>query len=713
MNFRALFFIFLIGVLCIYFSFRLSFSSPLNLLFFIFPLGFLALLGFKKKFVLLVFSVIFFTAGSLGTFFYFKNYNDTSFSNTPVTLTGKIEKVTAVSNNFYYLTLSNISVVREDETFSTLNGCVSTGVYATDEEQTELALNSQIVFATTLSGVSATDEDGTLNNFYLKWNIRYQTDTLSFVDVTNLGDASTLIEKLQTYNRTLLVDNFGETKGNLLYSVLYGDKSFTDSEILSLFSYSGVIHILSVSGLHVGLLVFLLMLFLNKTSLKDYLKFIIVALFLFSFCLLTNFSSSTIRASIMSLVVILSMLFERKNDYLNSISFAGILILLFHPTSLFDVGFQMSFASVFGIILVANSARVFIKSEKLFKILSPILTTLGAELMLFPIIANVYGVVPVWSVLFNLVVLPVFSVMYSILFIVNILVVAMPFLSFLYFLPNALLDVVLFIVSAVSYLPANIVSVPAVSIFATAIYYATFFVISKYVVISAGQKVTLAVAMLLVFCTIVVFGALPATSSQNIFTFYESESCLGTLFATDQNKFYLVEPDLYDSYSISKQLEKLNISKLSGIIMLTNSSFESAEVYEYLADFSPAFYLPSNSTHNASLSAFGFSTTRDGNTAEKIVVDDYFCIEYSYYNYNSVSYTPLGLTIEIQTQKIVFLNAKLTLNENLQNSIQTNFDYCVNCVRMIDREDSADWRQAFCAEQYYFDSSTAKSFVVS
>lgn len=261
MNFRALFFIFLIGVLCIYFSFRLSFSSPLNLLFFIFPLGFLALLGFKKKFVLLVFSVIFFTAGSLGTFFYFKNYNDTSFSNTPVTLTGKIEKVTAVSNNFYYLTLSNISVVREDETFSTLNGCVSTGVYATDEEQTELALNSQIVFATTLSGVSATDEDGTLNNFYLKWNIRYQTDTLSFVDVTNLGDASTLIEKLQTYNRTLLVDNFGETKGNLLYSVLYGDKSFTDSEILSLFSYSGVIHILSVSGLHVGLLVFCLCFF--------------------------------------------------------------------------------------------------------------------------------------------------------------------------------------------------------------------------------------------------------------------------------------------------------------------------------------------------------------------------------------------------------------------------------------------------------------------
>lgn len=703
-NFRPLFFIFLIGVLCIYLSFGLT-NSPLYLFFFIVPLTFLIFVAVKKRYALLIFSAIFFISSSFYTYFFLSNYNDNSFSNTSVAITAKIEKITYVNDNFYYLTLSNATVLLSDNSSSTLDGNVSVGVNVYDTEEFSLPINSQVAFSCRLSSTDIKDENGEIDTFFLKWNIKYETNSVNYTTITFLKDDSSLIEKFQSYNKTLLVENLGETKGNFIYGILYGDRSSTSTEIVDMFAFAGVVHILSVSGLHVALIVMLLIFFLNKLRLKEYVKFIIVFSFLLCFCTLCSFSSSVLRASIMALVVLLAGMYSRKNDILNSISFAGILILFFSPTSIFDIGFQMSFASVFGIILVAFSAKFAIKSKKVYRILLPVLITISAQLLILPVIATYYGFVPTWSILFNIIVLPIFSIMYSLLFVSNILVLIFPFLSFLYVFPNALLDIILYIVSLVNLLPLNKILTPEISLVSTVIFYASFLLLSKYFVLCFSHKIFLTSTLFFVFILTVFLGSLPARSSQNILTFYEQESSMGTLFATKQSKYYLIEPDLSSCYEIAKELEKLNISTLSGIIMFTNSSFESTKVYRYLSKFSPTIYLPKNSTHKAGLTSLGFETIC--NDDQKMIVDDFFAIKY--FNYDS---SPFALLVEIKSEKVVFFKENSTFGHALEYYISLNFDYVINCAKILQANYCLEWTNEIDANSYYFNSTSKQVYPI-
>lgn len=704
-NFRPLFFIFIIGCLCIYFSFILT-NSSFNLFFFIVPVAFLIFVAVKKRFALLVFSAIFFLSSSLFTYFFISNYGDKSFSNTQVAITAKIEKITEVNDNFYYLTLTNATVVLENITTSTLDGNVSVGVNVYDTQYFDLLPKSQIAFSARISNINIKDENGNLDTFFLKWNIKYETNSINYTSITFLKDDSNFIEKFQNYNKTLLVSNLGETKGNLVFSILYGDRSSTSSEISDLFSFAGVIHLLSVSGLHVGLIVLLLIFLLNKTQLKEYMKFIIVFCFLLSFCTLCSFSSPVLRSSIMALIVLLAGLFKRKNDLLNSISLAGILILLFKPTSVFDLGFQMSFASVFGIILIAFSAKFVIKNKKLYNFLLPILATVSAELMILPILATYYGFVPTWSILFNLIVLPIFSLMYSLFFVTNIIVLIFPFMSFLYFIPKSLLDIILYIVSLVNLLPANTILTPKIDLTSTILFYFTFLILSKYFVLYISHKTLFASTLLFIFFLTVLLGALPATSSQNIFTFYEEGSSIGTIFSTKQSKYYLIEPNLNNSKEIADELENKKISKLSGIIMLTNSNFESTKVFRYLQKFSPKFYLPKDNIHKTGLLSLGFEVVSDNE--QKNVIDDFFAIKYF-----SFEHSPFALSLEIHSKRIIFFKQNTLFTSYIKNFLSTNFDYNINCARMFQSDCVTEWKNEIEAETYFFNSGQKQQFLVA
>ncbi len=703
-NFRPLFFIFIIGAFCIYFSF-LSTNSPFYLFLFTLPLAFLLYVTLKQRYLLLVFSTLFFVFISIFTFFHISNFNDGNFSNTPVLLTAKIEKVTFVNDNFYYLTLSNGSVLLQNNSTQKLNGNVSVGVNVYDTDDFSLTQFSQIAFQTHLSSIDVKDENGELNTFFLKWNIRYETGNTSLSAITFLKDDSTLIEKFQTYNKTLLMENFGETKGGLVFHILYGDKSSSPKEIVEQFAFAGVVHVLSVSGLHVGLIVFLLMFFLSKLHLKDHTKFIIITIFLSLFCTFCSFSPSVVRASIMALIVVTSTIFSRKNDLLNSLSFAGIIILLFNPLYLFDAGFQMSFASIFGIILIAFSLKFIIKNKKTYSFLLPVFCTIAAQLMILPIIATIYGYIPTWSILFNLIILPLFSLMYPLLFVINIIVAVFPFFSFLYLFPSAFLDVILFIVSRVSLLPFNLIYTPKISVTSTIILFSAIYFASKYVVLKLSIKSIISIFLLSIFALTISISSFSAVCSSNFFTFYESESCLGTLFATQKSQFYLIEPDLNRSKEIAEELERLKIKKLDGVFMLTHSNFESTKVHRYLFDFSPTIYLPQGSIHQAGLSSMNFETQILSN--EKLVVNEIFSIRNVEYDSS-----PLALIFEIQTSKIVFFSKDIVMNVDLKNYISINFDYEILCVKIEQSENYEEWRTEIAALNFFFNSSSKQSFVI-
>ena len=153
--------------------------------------------------------------------------------------------------------------------------------------------------------------------------------------------------------------NLGLTNENaeIAYSALFGDKDLLSDKQYNVYKISGVAHLLAVSGLHVGIIVLILNKLCKCFKIKKWYKFGLIALFLLIYSYLCGFSISIIRASIMSLVLLLAEIFQREYDSFNSISIAGIVIFLINPLCIFDVGFLLSFSCVIGITMLYKPIR--------------------------------------------------------------------------------------------------------------------------------------------------------------------------------------------------------------------------------------------------------------------------------------------------------------------------------------------------------------------
>jgi competence protein ComEC len=119
------------------------------------------------------------------------------------------------------------------------------------------------------------------------------------------------------------------------------------------YAAAGVMHILALSGLHIGIVyvVFAFLLgFLNKTNRQKVIKSLIIMLFLWAFAFLTGLSASVIRATLMFSFVTVATCFERKSQIYNTIFMSMLVMLLFNPNYLYNVGYQLSYAAVLSII---------------------------------------------------------------------------------------------------------------------------------------------------------------------------------------------------------------------------------------------------------------------------------------------------------------------------------------------------------------------------
>jgi competence protein ComEC len=136
-------------------------------------------------------------------------------------------------------------------------------------------------------------------------------------------------------------------------ALVAGMKSELDQDVRQQYSNAGAIHVLAVSGMHVGILFLILkwvfMLFLNP---KKAPFTILVILALWFYALFTGLSPSVCRATLMFSLIQLGALFYRDNNSLNVMAFSALLLLVINPDWLYDVGFQLSYLAVFGILVL-------------------------------------------------------------------------------------------------------------------------------------------------------------------------------------------------------------------------------------------------------------------------------------------------------------------------------------------------------------------------
>lgn len=199
----------------------------------------------------------------------------------------------------------------------------------------------------------------------------------------------------------------------LLKGILLGERQNVPESIEALFRDAGVIHVLVVSGLHVGLVVFI---FFNLFRAFRFpfnwavgCTLSIILLYVF----VMGLRPPVVRASLMAAIILVGLTIQRNVDMFNTVAFAGLVILVGSPQSLFDPGFQLSFAAVLSITylyprLKAWLPRCIQQQHTWWRrwLVGGTLVSLSAQLGIAPVVVYYFYRLPTLSVLANLIVVP-------------------------------------------------------------------------------------------------------------------------------------------------------------------------------------------------------------------------------------------------------------------------------------------------------------------
>jgi competence protein ComEC len=270
------------------------------------------------------------------------------------------------------------------------------------------------------------------------------------------------------------------SSGALLRGVMLGQRRGLPREIAEAFSDSGVIHVLAVSGLHVGLIVGIFFSLFCALRLKEPAATLLTLALIFLYMHVVDLRPSVVRATIMASVVMLGRLLERESDLLNAIAFAGLVSLLWNPQFLFELGFQLSFVATFSIVYLHGRLKEllfpFLKATHpswLRWVCSGLLVSLSAQLGTLPIIATHFQKIPVISVVANLLVVPLIGLGVALGFTTAIVGLASMGLAKLYAAANwLLLSGLIKLVRLAAALPWAYLNVPQPDTKSMGLYYA-------------------------------------------------------------------------------------------------------------------------------------------------------------------------------------------------------------------------------------------------
>ena len=192
----------------------------------------------------------------------------------------------------------------------------------------------------------------------------------------------------------------------ILSAITLGEKGLLSNDVKDVFSAAGVSHILVVSGMHVGF-IFLIIMWLM--SIMPYCRrWILVCLglvILWSYAMLTGLAPSVVRATFMFSMMLVFRVLGEKYRVKHALFFSATILLLCNPNTLFDVGFQLSYLAVIGIVyfysLVYKRILNF-KSRPLRWILSSIAVTVSAQILTMPIVIYQFNQLPIYFIISNL-----------------------------------------------------------------------------------------------------------------------------------------------------------------------------------------------------------------------------------------------------------------------------------------------------------------------
>jgi competence protein ComEC len=243
-----------------------------------------------------------------------------------------------------------------------------------------------------------------------------------------------------------------EDQRMIINGIFFGDTSSIDQSTSDILTKSGIRHCFAVSGLHVGYIVLFLAMLAGLLKFGRGRKILLMIPCLFLYAAMTGFSASVLRATVMCLMIYGADLFGREKNGFNGLATAALLILIWDPLALFQVGFQLSFVAMFSILFVTPWLHHLVKKD--FPGKSALLITVAAQIGVMPILAYYFHVVSFVSLLISTVCCLMVGGMVILCFAALIFAVFWPPLGALFLIPCGVLGALIIKgVTAASALP--------------------------------------------------------------------------------------------------------------------------------------------------------------------------------------------------------------------------------------------------------------------
>lgn len=202
-------------------------------------------------------------------------------------------------------------------------------------------------------------------------------------------------------------------------TLILGYKADLSGDILQAYSKTGTIHVLSVSGAHVAIIYILLQFtlgFLNGYRRGRVIKAVIIIALIWYYSLLSGFSPAVCRAAVMISMVIIGKTYARYINLLNILAVSAFALLLYNPLLITDVGFQLSYLAVAGLVVLQPVVYKWLAFKKKWadKIWMACSISIAAQVITFPLSALYFHQFPVYFLLSNLlIIIPTSVIMYS------------------------------------------------------------------------------------------------------------------------------------------------------------------------------------------------------------------------------------------------------------------------------------------------------------
>lgn len=245
-------------------------------------------------------------------------------------------------------------------------------------------------------------------------------DAISYYRILNLQarlNNGVILEESRDYDRfreglyrikrylSLLLDYcYDEEDASVMKAMLLGEKSTLDKDIKRLYQLNGIIHILSISGLHISIIGMGLFKLLNKLKIPKFINIPISIFFIYCYGIMSGMGVSAYRAIVMFGLHIAAELFGRTYDMLTAAAVACMLILFEQPLYINHSGFLFSFGAILAIGLLNPIVKEqFPTGRKLGEVMS---TTVSVAIATLPVYLCFYYEYPIYSVVLNLIIIP-------------------------------------------------------------------------------------------------------------------------------------------------------------------------------------------------------------------------------------------------------------------------------------------------------------------